>query len=188
MPQVTFPQSVVTGIGAGPDEAVLKQSKNQIVKVFKGETTYNKELTTDFVYVNDITAQPYQPRAEKWSSTKQKVAQWAHASHLGAEKCLVKYTVDFLHGFCEMETFGRRDKYAVVKSLRISNVTVAEISSMNLEVYSVVKDMRDSGTVQEIEAEVVVLFDGLKTMETYTKVNRFLIKGDGGFFDVNTAQ
>jgi len=36
-----------------------------------------------------------QTKGDKWSFPKQKVAQWAHASHVGVEKCSVKYTVDF---------------------------------------------------------------------------------------------
>lgn len=44
--------------------------------------------------------------------------------------------------------------------------------------------MRDNGSVQEMELEVVATFEGQKSYEEYKKINRFLLTGAGGFTDI----
>lgn len=175
---------MVTGIGPAATAEELNRTKNFVVKVTKGQYTNNPELATVTNYLNDTTQQPYQTKADKWSNPKQKTAQWAHASHVGVEKCIVKYSIDFCFGLCEMETFGRRDTYSVIKSVRLSNVNVSELMNINVSVYSIICEMRDNGSVQEMEVEVVVDFDGMKSFETYKKSNRFLMTGAGVFSDI----
>eukprot|EP00026_Physarum_polycephalum_P014810 Phypoly_transcript_15369.p1 GENE.Phypoly_transcript_15369~~Phypoly_transcript_15369.p1 ORF type:complete len:138 (+),score=19.64 Phypoly_transcript_15369:83-496(+) len=122
MVAINLPQSVATGIGPGLDENETSKTLNTLIKVVKGQYTYNNNLITMFDYLHDLTGAPYSLRNEKWSFAKQKMAQWIYGD--GTEKCLVKYTLDYQYGTMEMETYGRIDKYNVIKSIRISNVTV----------------------------------------------------------------
>jgi hypothetical protein len=134
MATINLPQSVATGIGPGVDGNELSKTRNTLIKVVKGQYTYNNNLVTSFDYLHDATCRPYSLRNEKWSFAKQKVAQWVYGD--GTEKCLVKYTIDYQYGTMEMETFGRVDKYNVIKQIRVSNVTVQDLLNVNVDMYS----------------------------------------------------
>jgi len=175
---INFPQAVATGIGPGLDEADYSKTFNTLIKVVKGQYTYNNELTTSFNYLHDATMAPYPMRDEKWSFTKQKAAQWMYGD--GTEKCVVKYSIDYQYGTMEMETFGRRDKYNVIKCIRLSNVNVQELLNVNVTVVSKVVLVMEGCA----ELEVVVTFEGLRSAEKYLKTNRFQMDATGRFQDL----
>lgn len=60
----------------------------------------------------------------------QKAVQWMHGD--GTEKCIFKYSIDYQYGSMEMESFGRKDKYFVVKCIRLANVNVPGILPVTL--------------------------------------------------------
>eukprot|EP01111_Echinosteliopsis_oligospora_P000194 TRINITY_DN10181_c0_g1_i1.p1 TRINITY_DN10181_c0_g1~~TRINITY_DN10181_c0_g1_i1.p1 ORF type:complete len:185 (+),score=56.90 TRINITY_DN10181_c0_g1_i1:58-612(+) len=180
---VTYNQAVVTGIGEGMDEDDFKNTKQVIFTISRGVSTPAKDTITTIHYLNQVTQEKYALRGERWAGSKQKQAQWAHNSHLGVEKCVVKFTLDFFYGMAEIETYGRKDIYQVIEQIRITNF-VSESIHVDLQVYSVIKDIRDNGNVEEIEIEVVSCFDGLKSREVYEKKNRFLLSASGQFQDL----
>jgi len=175
---VNLPQAVATGIGPGVDEGDYSKTGNTLIKVVKGQYTYNNELTTTFNYLNDATSSPYPLREQKWSFAKQKAVQWLHGD--GREKCIVKYSIDYQYGAMEMETFGRRDKYHVVKCIRLANVNVPELQNVNVTVVSKVTLMMEG----LVELEVNVELEGLRSAEKYLKTDRFRLEANGRFQDV----
>jgi len=98
----------------------------------------------------------------------------------GSEKCVVKFSIDYQYGTMEMETFGRRDKYRVVKCIRLSNVNVQELLNVNVDVHSKVTLAMEGA----VELEVVVSFEGLRSAEKYLKTNRFQLDATGRFLDL----
>ncbi len=62
---------ILLGIGPGLEEVDYSKTLNTIVKVNRGQYTYNNELTTTIEYLNDATLSPYPMKGDKWSFTKQ---------------------------------------------------------------------------------------------------------------------
>jgi len=178
MVAVSFPQAVATGIGPGLDDSDYNKTQNTLIKVVKGQYTYNSNLVTTIDYLHEATLSPYPLKAEKWSFAKQKVSQWVYGD--GTEKCYVKYSLDYQYGTMEMETFGRRDKYNVVKAIRLSNVTVQDLLNVNVNVTSKVVLVMEG----RVELEIVTAFEGLRSGEKYTKAARFLLEASGRFQDL----
>lgn len=113
-----------------------------------------------------------------------------------------------------METFGRRDNYNVVKSIRFSNVTIQGMDCIciiyHIYQYHYLYDMFHSFSLcvikmhlpdllnvnvnvyskvtvameGRLELEVVTSFEGLRSGEKYTKVARFALDASGRFQDL----
>jgi len=181
MPIVSLPQSSATGVGVAPDPAELVKTKSVLAKIRRDSQTISQDLVTILQYLSDSTQKPYPPKGERWSVAKIKTASWNHSP---VEKALVKYTLDFSYGPVEMETFGVPGIYHVVNKVRLANLIVHEPVGLNIEVFSVLREVRTNGRVEEIEFDVVIIFEGFKSGERYEKVNRFFMNGNGELRDV----
>eukprot|EP01113_Clastostelium_recurvatum_P029398 TRINITY_DN3547_c0_g1_i2.p2 TRINITY_DN3547_c0_g1~~TRINITY_DN3547_c0_g1_i2.p2 ORF type:complete len:186 (+),score=55.43 TRINITY_DN3547_c0_g1_i2:200-757(+) len=183
MPTVSYSQAAVTGIGPGPDAADFVKSKNVLVQVRRDKNHNSADNTTTIQYVDDASAKPYQVRGERWSFAKSKTVSWVQP---GMENALIKFSVDFSFGPCEMSTYGRQDMYHVVSKIRVSNIVVKDPVNVNIEIYSVIKEIRPNPhhKVEEMDIEVVVVFEGIKSGERVERRNTYLLTGLGDFKDI----